>query len=111
MFMKIVDTKHMSTVIAHFDVCEIKVRGNEATVIVTDSEIGNLIDQTICRTGLKEEIMIDTLHFGKPMPLVSVLYALAAQENNDGDEGNAMQAAAEVLERYRGTLGGDHEQV
>lgn len=33
------------------------------------------------------------------MPLVSVLYALAGQEGNDGDEGNAMQAAAEEIKR------------
>ena len=44
------------------------------------------------------EIEIFTQHFGKRMPLVSVLYALAGQEGNDGDEGNAMQMAGEVIE-------------
>jgi len=41
--------------------------------------------------------MIHTRHFGREMPLISVLLALAAQEGNDGDEGNAMQMAADVL--------------
>ena len=44
------------------------------------------------------EIKIFTQHFGKRMPLVSVLHALAGQEGNDGDEGNAMQMAGEVIE-------------
>lgn len=42
--------------------------------------------------------MIHTHHFGgREMPLITVLRALAAQEGNDGDEGNAMQMAADVL--------------
>ena len=42
--------------------------------------------------------MIRTHHFGgREMPLITVLRALAAQEGNDGDEGNAMQMAADVL--------------
>ena len=45
-----------------------------------------------------QEPMIITDHFRrKTLPLSSVLYALASQENNDGDEGNAMQAAADYI--------------
>lgn len=45
-----------------------------------------------------EEPEITTTHFhGQPRKLSVVLHALAAQENNDGDEGNAMQAAADYI--------------
>ena len=45
---------------------------------------------------------IKTDHFhGREMPLTSVLFALAAQEGNDGDAGNAMQAAGEEIIRLR----------
>jgi hypothetical protein len=44
--------------------------------------------------------LIKTQHFGsKELPLASVLFALAGQENNDGDEGNAMQAAGEFIKK------------
>lgn len=37
-------------------------------------------------------------HFhGREVPLGSLLSALAAQEGNDGDEGNAMQGAYDLL--------------
>lgn len=43
---------------------------------------------------------LKTNHFsGVDTPLVTVLRALSSQENNDGDEGNSMAAAAEVLTR------------
>lgn len=46
-----------------------------------------------------------TAHFnGKDVPLVTVLRALSAQEGNDGDEGNAMQEAADEIERLRSDL-------
>lgn len=45
-----------------------------------------------------------TSHFGKAMPLVTVLFALAAQEGNDFDEGNAMQAAGEHIVRQSAML-------
>jgi hypothetical protein len=39
-----------------------------------------------------------TEHFRRrPMPLRAVLSALASQEHADGDEGNAMQAARDLL--------------
>ena len=48
----------------------------------------------------QHQTTIRTAHFhGKEMPLVSVLYALAGQEGNDGDEGNAMQAAGRAVTR------------
>jgi hypothetical protein len=52
-------------------------------------------------TTLPEDVpMIITRHFhGKPMPLTAVLSALASQEGNDGDEGAAMQAARDYVER------------
>jgi hypothetical protein len=41
---------------------------------------------------------IKTSHFWQQeMPLVTVLRALSSQENNDGDEGNAMAAAGDLL--------------
>lgn len=43
------------------------------------------------------EAALYTQHFGRVMPLTTVLYSLAAQEGNDGDEGNVMQAAADEL--------------
>ena len=43
------------------------------------------------------DIEIMTQHFGKSMPLKTVLISLSAQEGNDGDEGDAMQAAADAL--------------
>lgn len=41
---------------------------------------------------------LKTSHFsGQEMPVVTVLRALASQENNDGDEGNAMAIAGDLL--------------
>lgn len=51
------------------------------------------------------EPKIKTNHFhGKDMPLSSVLFALAAAEGNDGDEGNAMQLAGETIRALYNTL-------
>lgn len=37
-------------------------------------------------------------HFGgKDVKITTALYSLAAQENNDGDEGNLMQKAADYI--------------
>lgn len=48
-----------------------------------------------------EEPFITTHHFGgKSLPLSAVLFALASQEGNDGDEGNAMQLAGETLRKF-----------
>ena len=42
---------------------------------------------------------LDSPHFlGRKVPLTKVLRALAAQEGNDGEEGNALQAAADYIE-------------
>ena len=47
-----------------------------------------------------EEPFLTTNHFhGKDLPLSAVLFALASQEGNDGDEGNAMQAAGEFIRK------------
>jgi hypothetical protein len=51
-------------------------------------------------------LMIRTAHFhNREVPLTSVLFALAAQENNDGDQGNAMQAAGDELVRLQSEIG------
>ena len=54
------------------------------------------------------EPVIKTEHFGAYAPLTSVLYALAAQEGADGDEGNAMQAAADFI---RSMVGSSNKKV
>jgi hypothetical protein len=52
------------------------------------------------------QTIIQTGHFhGREMPLTAVLFALAGQEGNDGDEGNAMQAAGEALVRLQHEVG------
>lgn len=44
-----------------------------------------------------EPEIITNHFFRKPRKLTEVLFALAAQENNDGDEGDAMQEAANYI--------------
>jgi len=44
-------------------------------------------------------------HFhAKPMPLTTVLYALAGQEGNDGDEGAVMQIAADFIKKQQAEI-------
>lgn len=58
--------------------------------------------QGITAVKFCDEPMIRTNHFHNELfPLTSVLFALASQENNDGDEGKAMNAAAEEIIRLR----------
>ena len=53
---------------------------------------------------MQREPMIQTQHFhNKPMPLTSVLFALAGQEGCDGDEYNAMQMAGEYIKHLSST--------
>ncbi|KKN90016.1 hypothetical protein LCGC14_0231280 [marine sediment metagenome] len=41
---------------------------------------------------------IATQHYhGKELPISAVLHGFAGQENNDGDEGNTMQAAGDYI--------------
>lgn len=49
-----------------------------------------------------EPEIITNHFFRKPRKLTEVLFALAAQENNDGDEGDAMQEAANYIQTLVG---------
>jgi hypothetical protein len=60
---------------------------------------GLALQQTTEAKETTEPVIVTNHFHNRPMPLSSVLYALAAQEGNDGDEGNAMQMAAEFIRK------------